>query len=353
MTKLWSKERMASLTIGIPTFNRRDAVFENVSALVSDESIARLGISILVIDNGSEDGTFEALGNLKSEYSARHLTVSKNNTNLGVFLNVFRIFDECKTDYLMLTSDEDFVITENLSYIVDFLSNRQPKFVAPQFILNGEIYRGATRTRNIKVNEWESAGFYISGLIYRVEDVRLILATKKLELLKPYIYYPWNLLVAEFLYLSPKTVWFVDYPIAKKKFDLETDISSDSSVGKYWHLNSRWEQLKAVDGYFANLLNQVNDKQSLERIAEMRRLNRMGFYKTMMHSIQCERQDLVQEIRLGAELALNGRAYIICRIARYFDRTFRVFSMLFFEHGLFKAKVKFNFKKYLMRVRKP
>lgn len=346
---------MTSLTIGIPTFNRRAVVYENVAELVGDELITQLGISILVIDNGSEDGTFEELEKLRSDYCASHLRVLKNSTNIGVFLNVFRIFDECKTEYLMLTSDEDFVATENISYMVEFLSNKQPKFVAPQFILNGGIYRGATRTRNIKVHEWESAGFYISGLIYRVEDVRLILATKKLALLKPYIYYPWNLLVAEFLSSSPKSVWFVDYPLAQKRFNLETEISSDSSVGKYWYLNSRWEQLKAVDGYFSDLLTQVSDKERFERIAEMKRLNRMGFFNSMMHSIQCERPDLVRDIRLGAELALNGKAYVACRIVRYLDKAFRTVNMLFFEPRLFisKAKVKFSPKKRHMELRKP
>ena len=47
------------LTIGIPTFNRSDALIKNIDFILSLDILER--IELLVIDNDSDDSTFDTL----------------------------------------------------------------------------------------------------------------------------------------------------------------------------------------------------------------------------------------------------------------------------------------------------
>lgn len=325
------------MTIGIPTFQRKDVVLENVFQLLNDETIKNNDISIIIIDNCSSDGTFEQLEVLINQQKHSNISLFQNPTNIGVFNSIFKIFDLCKTDYLMLLSDEDHVITTNLAKVLAFLNEQSPAFVCPQFILNDAVYRGTFETRAIKTPEWEKSAYYISGLIYEVESIKKILSAKKQELLKPYIYYPWNLMVSELLCFSPKGIWFLDIPIAYKKYDLETKISNEFSEGKYWHIASRWEQLKAVDEYFRNCMKAAPDKETAKKFDVMRMSNLQGFYSSIVHSITAERADLVKDIEVGAEKTINGYLALPFKLIRKFTWLFHIAFMF-----ITSPKVLFN-----------
>lgn len=331
------------LTIGIPTFQRKDVVLDNVFELLNDEIIKNNDISIIIIDNCSNDGTFEELKDLIDQQRHPNISVFQNHTNIGVFSSIFKIFDLCKTDYLMLLSDEDHVITSNLAKVLAFLNKHSPAFVCPQFILNDVVYRGNFETRAVKTQEWEKSAYYISGLIYDVDSIKKILSAKKQELLKPYIYYPWNLMVSELLCFSSKGVWFIDIPIAFKKYDLETKISNEFSEGKYWHIASRWEQLKAVDEYFRKCMKSAPNTETAKKFDLMRKTNLQSFYSAILHSITAERADLVKDIEDGAEKKINGYLALPFKLIRKLTWIFHIAFM-------FITSPKVLFKKAMTKI---
>jgi len=164
------------LTIGIPTFNRKQIVKSNVSDILSDYFLLENNIDLIVSDNHSSDGTFDDLLEIKEKSLFKEkLIFTKNSSNVGVFKNIFKLFELCKSDYLLVTSDEDFVIKENIKPIAKFLSKKKPTFVSPQFFTDGKLYRGSTRTRLISYSEWEEAGFFASGLIFDVKQAKHII----------------------------------------------------------------------------------------------------------------------------------------------------------------------------------
>lgn len=115
----------SSLTIGIPTFNRRDAVLERIQELFAKPLPSN--VSVLVIDNHSTDGTFDAL--LEAQREFPELRVTQNSENLGYAGNLFRLFEEAETDYLLIDSDEDEVLIDKIVDFLEFLDNKKPSFL--------------------------------------------------------------------------------------------------------------------------------------------------------------------------------------------------------------------------------
>ena len=82
------------VSIGIPTFGRNEVVSENILDLVSDNFLSENDIDLIVIDNASNDGTFESISRIKNEMpNARNLKVFRNDQNLGFSGNIFRLFE--------------------------------------------------------------------------------------------------------------------------------------------------------------------------------------------------------------------------------------------------------------------
>lgn len=100
------------LTICIPTLNRCEKLKETLGALLAYEG---KGIEILVSDNGSTDETWSYLTSLDDN----RLSVSRNNENIGFTGNILKLLELSKTDFILLMSDEDFVLVENIEALIE------------------------------------------------------------------------------------------------------------------------------------------------------------------------------------------------------------------------------------------
>ena len=85
-----------SLTISFPTYNRKSSIIARIKEI--KDRAKDIGIKILIIDNNSEDGTFDSL--IKLFQNDHHITILKNESNIGFAGNFFRLFRECRTDYI-------------------------------------------------------------------------------------------------------------------------------------------------------------------------------------------------------------------------------------------------------------
>ena len=91
------------LTIGIPTYNRKEAILSCLDHLY--EKKIHLKARILVIDNASEDQSYQII---HKKYS-HVFDIYKNKYNIGFAGNTIELFKNCSTEYLLWLSDEDII----------------------------------------------------------------------------------------------------------------------------------------------------------------------------------------------------------------------------------------------------
>jgi glycosyltransferase involved in cell wall biosynthesis len=91
---------MTACTVAIPVYNQRAYIARAVRSALAQELD---GLSILVVDNRSDDGTWEAL----QPFAAEGVTLHRNPVNLGLFGNFNRCLELAEAPYLRLLSGDD------------------------------------------------------------------------------------------------------------------------------------------------------------------------------------------------------------------------------------------------------
>ena len=92
--------RTSTISVLIPVFNRRDLIrLALESALAQDVH----GLDIVVVDNHSEDGTWELL----QEFDDPRLRIFRNESNIGLFGNFNRCGQEIRGDYALFLCSDD------------------------------------------------------------------------------------------------------------------------------------------------------------------------------------------------------------------------------------------------------
>ena len=205
------ENKKLTITLGIPTYNRRSAIVGNLSHLISNQ-ITDL-CNILIIDNDSPDGSFDELASLGAQLEK--ISLLRNETNIGGCANVIRLFEECKTDYLIICSDEDYVIKENLKLLINLLDEVKPSFISPQLYLPDRgIYRGKKVINKIEPREFQLAAGAISGLVFRVDTCQKLINDNRQELLDQKQQWPHVLLLAYLLMDGDICLWW-NKPLVK------------------------------------------------------------------------------------------------------------------------------------------
>jgi glycosyltransferase involved in cell wall biosynthesis len=282
------------VTIGFPTYMRRDSIVARVKALLSDP-LAK-DIPLLVIDNDSTDGTYEAL---RSEFSAPQLTVLRNDTNIGGGRNMFRLLRECQTEYLLMMSDEDGVNMAHWAEFLAFLEERKPLFVSPQAILEGSIYRGRTESCPIAPEDFINCSFYMSCLAYHrdsanrfLEEIESLDSSNTAARMYPIVMLAMNLMLH-----GP--AWWFSRPLATLVEDLPTHFF-DTHGKPHFHLPSRWQQHLGFQQYLdAYDSRPVSDEQKVI-LASMRKGLENQVFLLVNNAIQAECPRSLKAFQQGA-----------------------------------------------------
>ena len=159
------KKNRNILTIAIPTYNRANTICKCLDNILANNIIDK--VDILIIDNNSEDQTYDLI---KNKYDNK-FDIKKNKTNIGFAKNTIKLFEHCKTKYLLWLSDEDFLISKNLNFLITFLKTNEIAMLSTQYFLQNKniLFRGKNNNSRIKENEiWESCS-HLSGLVFNVE----------------------------------------------------------------------------------------------------------------------------------------------------------------------------------------
>ena len=285
-----SRGRML-LTIGIPTYNRVAVVARHVDGLVA--ASVHDAAQVLIIDNASTDGTFERLRQICDGTTIR---VLRNPVNLGWKGNVVRLFEECNTEYLLVTSDEEPVMPAHLRELVRFLSARRPLFVSPQYYWHEQpeiLFRGHLKSGPIAPHELYVCCGHSIGLVYKAQESREVLADVKFHLDKKELHIYHQVLLVAGLLLRGTCLWW-DRPIVHQEYVAQ-------STHDLWdYMPQRWEQHKAFVDFFEDLVNKADDPAKRRAARRMLQDQQEGLIYFLRLAIGRERPDLLRPFDRGA-----------------------------------------------------
>lgn len=284
--------RMDWLSLGVPTFNRRESVIRLIESVHGEAQV-------LVVDDGSSDGTADALAGIANVKCMRHAT------NLGYAQALLHLFRECRSEYLLVVADDDVVDSQALHRLSRWLQETEPDFVSSQFILrNGYLARGQGSSRRIRPEEWRKAANDASGLVYKVASVR-----RSLERVAAFIcaseeaavIYPQVLILAE-LIINRADCWWWNDAVVTEGDGLPTGLISTTGASY-----ASFEARLAQHDSFSRFL------QSREGAEELYRLNADNLLKKVRGQLSDEARS---DLDLASARRLVGKRRTRALIAR-------------------------------------
>jgi GT2 family glycosyltransferase len=108
------------ISIIIVSYNTKSATLKSVASALASEGFGPHELEVIVVDNGSHDGTVTAL---KKAYPAVKLIVSPENLGFGGGNN--RGVEAARGTYLLLLNSDAFLARDTLRRLVDVLSQDQ------------------------------------------------------------------------------------------------------------------------------------------------------------------------------------------------------------------------------------
>lgn len=112
------------LTIAVPTYNRLNSLKKCLSRIQAQDGLEY--VEIVVSDNASTDGTSEFM----KEYCIVNTNTKyfRNETNIGADGNFLNCFNKARGEYVMLLSDDDYLLPDALSSTL-LIIDRKPTFI--------------------------------------------------------------------------------------------------------------------------------------------------------------------------------------------------------------------------------
>lgn len=290
------------LTVGIPTFERREIVCRRLTGLIAAGVPER--VEVLVVDDASGDGTAAALESLCAGSGVRLL---RNESNLGYAGNVLRLFEECSTPYLLVASDDDAVLGECLESLARLLEESSPAFVSTEFRLGKQLYRGGRGARPIEPAELLAASSHAPGLVYRVEECREAVAAVGARLAAGSAaahVYPQVMILAHLLLGGRSCLWWDRCAVEGAEGPGEPTGIVDGGGAPYYNLAPRWEQVKDLLEFIAE---ERPSAARPEAATPMAAKIEEGLFWRLRAGIEHERPDLLAPFDRSAARFYAGR----------------------------------------------
>lgn len=293
---------MPLLTVGIPTFERREIVCRRVADLIAAGVPGQ--VELLIVDDASGDGTLQSLAELCHGSGIRLLG---NESNLGYAGNVLRLLAECRTPYLLIASDDDAVADDCLAPLEQLLEERSPAFVSTEFRLGERLYRGGRGERPIEPAELLAASSHAPGLVYDVEQCRDAVEVVARRLVGDGAaarVYPQVMILARLLLEGRHCLWWDHCAVAVGAGPGEPTGIRDAVGAPYYHLAARWEQVKDLLDFLAEERRSGADP---EAAATMAAEVEEGLFWRLRSGIEHERPDLLAAFDRRAARFYAGR----------------------------------------------
>jgi len=289
------------ITLCIPTFNRSDSVSE-LLINITKQRINDIA-NILVIDDGSHDGTFK---NLESFDSHQNIKVLANESNLGYARTFLRCFDECESEYLIMCTDDDAYSKEGVMEILDEIYSKKPDFISTSFI-SDDSARIHKKIKEIDfLDIWDSAK-HSPGLVYKTSSI-LFAKESMIGLLRQNnlaaFFFPQIILLvlmkSNNLRLLTSSVEIASkHPNGSYKTQL-----TDQSGNVYLSLANVIERHKSFSAFYKLLIEDPLYKSHHSSLKQLLKSHENSLFSNIEAGIALEDSRLIKDFRRGGMLKL-------------------------------------------------
>lgn len=293
-----------TVTVAYPTFNRGERIHANVLRIIASGWLDSPDHELLVLIDGSTDDTVDLL----STVNHPRLRVVRNERNEGFEFSFWRLFGLAESDYLWVLSDEDLLDFNEVSTIESQIRRHQPS------LLVGAV-QGRRAARSGPIGEsWRSATTYISGLIFRVSDIRELIERFP-HLVRGNSFtriYP-QCVAGLLLYVSGKALVYTQHSSAVAvPSRYETEIRPRDG-GNYWDLERRVDQFLDLHDIISCIVSSAEERQAQRRAATALRRHEEYLLNLVVNAIAGDpaRRHLKKQLKSSRiPLPKDGRGWV-------------------------------------------
>lgn len=157
------------LTIAIPTYNRRDAIQEQVRSLLPQLTEE---VKLVVYDNHSDF----FVSSLFTEDELSKFTLIRNIVNIGGDANMARCLENCNTKWLWLLGDDDFIEDNALNIVLkNILLYADATWINFGSLHDVILYGKENFLADLKDLENFGNSFWMSKCVYNMSDLKSFL----------------------------------------------------------------------------------------------------------------------------------------------------------------------------------
>lgn len=285
-----SERKNILLSVCIPSYGRGSICLENVLNILQVEYDTE--IEIVVSNNGSTTDTegYEAIKNLRDS----RVTYYEFDENQGYRANVCKTLELAKGQFIVFTSDEDFMKVENLHGYMNYLINNkndgviQASGIGTNFSKPEEIHlKSGIDTLQYMINHNYLTGITLNSFWVQHNNVLQRVAQNwENKFVSIYVHIALALLTAERTSAS-----FSDILLWVSGVEQDNVEESGEDILSYMHYDSRIEQQNAAIEFVENVMNLNPDELIfliMERIDKtyflcgLAYINRMEAYRKLI-----------------------------------------------------------------------
>ena len=291
---------MANLiTIGIPAYNRKEALLHVLADLVRQGVHQMPGIEVLVIDDASPDDTYSAA---LPYHGMGGIRVLRNETRQGFRGNFGKLIAHCETEYLMYSCDDDFVLGAGIAQLHAHLAaeTAPPALLSSLYYEKGEVYRAnPDRIEEIGLGEYRNCCAHLPGVVFNARLARSIWPRIEHVMLDPRNVYPQCCLALVMLLFGYRGMY---YPVelVRTGFDLESGIVAYATVGE------RWKQFLFFHDLLEHLAAHIQDDAVQARARQLLEQHKLSLFRTLGNGVSVEKPELAAYFLQGARQHLGA-----------------------------------------------
>lgn len=271
---------MAEITVGIPTYNRRESVERVCRSLLP---AVRDGIvSVLVVDDGSTDGTTDHLRPLECD----GLRLVSHDVNQGYARALLTILDFAESDYVAIVNDDDVILLDGFPGLAPWLDAVTPDLVCTQYrnVVPAKV-PGVTPTGALDFRDYRSASSHAPGMVLRVSSLPPAVGFLRSQVDRDNVaalVYP-QAVVAAWLCVTG-SAWWCGESIVEEDSDLPSGIRDMEGL-HYWSAKSRVSQALGFHDMLVDLVGVLPEGQPRERARTLLALQARTIYPALRNAV--------------------------------------------------------------------
>lgn len=254
------------LTIGIPSYNRGKILLENVKQLLNLEYDAE--IEIVVSNNGSkiEADYYDQI----SKINDSRLVYTSFEANQGYASNVLNVMTHASGHFLVMCSDEDFLVLDKLSGFIQFLFENLQMAMSYTGGYGSNFENGTIQMYPAGIQAIECAvnSNYLTVLVFNNSIISKYKIIEKVQqnrgnlFVEYYVHSVIATIIAQYgdVWKNPICLW-------ESKYEKQSEEDGSKSLLSYMKYESRVEQMESAIKFMLNELK-LNLEEQIQVVLE-------------------------------------------------------------------------------------